>query len=85
MQLAYKTKKPHLVWGFSSCTRGRTRTGTVLLPTDFKSVVSTNSTTQAINFSKKRRRPDSNRRITVLQTGPLNHLGTTPIIIPKLT
>ena len=26
-----------------------------------------------------RRRPDSNRRITVLQTAPLNHLGTTPL------
>ena len=38
MQLAYKTKKPHSVWGFSSCTPGRTRTGTVLLPMDFKSV-----------------------------------------------
>ena len=25
-----------------------------------------------------RRRPDSNRRMTVLQTGPLSHLGTTP-------
>ena len=56
----------------------------LIQPTDFKSVVSTNSTTQAtiIKISKNelRRRPDSNRRITVLQTGPLNHLGTTPII-----
>ena len=41
------SKKPHDVWGFSSSTRGRTRTGTALLPTDFKSVVSTNSPTQA--------------------------------------
>ena len=44
-------KKPHGEWGFSSSTRGRTRTGTALLPTDFKSVVSTNSTTQATNNS----------------------------------
>ena len=43
------SKKPHGKWGFSSSTRGRTRTGTALLPTDFKSVVSTNSTTQATN------------------------------------
>ncbi len=28
-------------------TRGRTRTGTAIQPTDFKSVVSTNSTTRA--------------------------------------
>ena len=45
------SKKPHGEWGFSSSTRGRTRTGTALLPTDFKSVVSTNSTTQATNNS----------------------------------
>ena len=31
------SKKPHWKWGFSTSTRGRTRTGTVLLPTDFKS------------------------------------------------
>ena len=31
------SKKPHGKWGFSSSTRGRTRTGTALLPTDFKS------------------------------------------------
>ena len=31
------SKKPHGEWGFSSSTRGRTRTGTALLPTDFKS------------------------------------------------
>ena len=43
------SKKPHSVWGFSSSTRGRTRTGTALLPTDFKSVVSSNSPTQATN------------------------------------
>jgi len=43
-------------------------------PRDFKSLVSTNSTTRAV----LRRRPDSNRRMTVLQTAPLDHLGTTP-------
>ena len=46
-------KKPHDVWGFSSSTRGRPRTGTALLPTDFKSVVSTNSTTQATKKNQK--------------------------------
>ena len=46
------SKKPHGKWGFSSSTRGRTRTGTSLRTTDFKSAVSTNSTTQAINFLK---------------------------------
>ncbi|SVA92528.1 uncharacterized protein METZ01_LOCUS145382, partial [marine metagenome] len=32
----------------SMSTRGRTRTGTALLPMDFKSIVSTNSTTRAL-------------------------------------
>ena len=32
------SKKPPGEWGFSSSTRARTRTGTALLPTDFKSV-----------------------------------------------
>ena len=46
-------------------------------PMDFKSIVSTNSTTRAI----VRRRSDSNRWMTVLQTAPLDHLGTTPKIL----
>ena len=46
----------------------------LIQPTDFKSVMSTNSITRAL----LRRRPDSNRRIAVLQTDPLDHLGTTP-------
>ncbi len=41
----------------------------IIHPRDFKSLVSTNSTTRASKL--QRRRPDSNRRITVLQTGPL--------------
>ena len=41
------SKKPHNKWGFSSSTRGRTRTGTSLRTMDFKSAVSTNSTTRA--------------------------------------
>ena len=63
---------------FSMSTRGRTRTGTSLRTMDFKSIVSTNSTTRAYPLNLVRRRPDSNRRITVLQTAPLSHLGTTP-------
>ena len=47
----------------------------LIQPTDFKSVMSTNSITRA---RKLRRRPDSNRRMAVLQTDPLDHLGTTP-------
>ncbi len=47
----------------------------LIQPTDFKSVMSTNSITRAHML---RRRPDSNRRMAVLQTDPLDHLGTTP-------
>ena len=47
----------------------------LIQPTDFKSVMSTNSITRAVLL---RRRPDSNRRMAVLQTDPLDHLGTTP-------
>ena len=48
----------------------------LIQPTDFKSVMSTNSITRAQYLV--RRRPDSNRRMAVLQTDPLDHLGTTP-------
>ena len=40
--------------------------------------------TQLVIFDGNRRRSDSNRRITVLQTVPLSHLGTSPKITFKM-
>ena len=58
--------------------RGRNRTGTVFLPRDFKSLVSTNFTTRANCHLKWRLRSESNRRTR--SCSPLhNHSATQPI------
>ena len=58
--------------------RGRSRTGTVLLPRDFKSLASTNSATRAhIKWYQWRLRSESNRRTRFCR--PLhNHSATQP-------
>ena len=61
---------------------GGTRTRTALPPKDFKSFVSTIPPPGLIfkgsGSSSGRRRPDLNRRVSVLQTAALNHFATTP-------
>ena len=64
-------------------TRGRTRTGTALLPMDFKSIVSTNSTTRAL------KKDEASAGFEPANNGfanrPLRPLGYDAIIFVKLS
>lgn len=73
----YVTKIKPLRGVLFVCASGGTRTHTVLLPRDFKSLVSTIPPPR--HMYTGRRRPESNRRISVLQTAALGHFATAPL------
>ena len=66
---------------FTMSTRGRTRTGTSLRTMDFKSIVSTNSTTRAISEASAGFEPANNS----FANCPLKPLGYDAIYYIKLT